>query len=577
MKQQNSIFSKALALGLSGLALVMIWGCSSLGGQSARQTISKGPYLQAPGPDTMSVMWESPTNIPGFVRFGLNGSLDQQFGPVTPKRLVGLTPFRHTNFVTIVTNGATVTKTNRVRGSITNMFYVYQAALTNLQPGARYTYAVELAGKATAPRAFKTFHPRADSVRFIAYGDSRSNPRVHRVVAGRFLEHEPEFVLHTGDLVLAGKDYGQWLQQFFEPVRGVADQVPFFAVPGNHEEDLKNYLAYFPMKGSNRWYSFDAGPVHVLAIDYHFEKETHEQFKFAKNDLLESKAPWKVVFLHNPIFNFGGHSSSWGHQHYLPLFHEAKVDIVFAGHSHFYERFRPVAPTNPPSAWAVTAITTGGGGAELNRVLPHPAQAFGVSTNHFVAVEASRDRLVAKAIRVDGAEIDQFEIRKPGGRQTPEFLAQVYPEEAMKVTYEIGPNLLAKLASVPTNRQPAMAMITLPPLKTSPQPAQLEITLAPDSAKNYSVTEFPLRVATPAKGETNKVVWVTVNYIGKRKVKGTPELSPELVLQARATGTFGETLAYGPASRTSATAAGLLKKLAQSESSTSSSSSSSNP
>jgi predicted phosphodiesterase len=565
MKQQNSIFWKTVTLGGSGLALVMMWGCSSLGGKSARHPISKGPYLQAAGSDTMSVMWESLQNYKGAVRYWSEGQPEQLAGAILPQRMVGVSPSKRTNLVTSVTNGVTVTKTNVTTVSRTNFYYVYRAALTNLQPGMRYTYSVELAGRRTEPRMFKTFNPEADSVRFIAYGDSRSNPKVHRAVAGRFLEHEPEFILHTGDLVLAGKDYGQWLKQFFEPVQGVADQVPFFAVPGNHEEDLKNYLAYFPMKGSNRWYSFDAGPVHVLAIDYHFEKDTHEQFKFAKKDLNESKAPWKVIFLHNPIFNFGGHSSAWGHQHYLSMFHEAKVDLVFGGHSHFYERFRPIAPTNPPSAWAVTAITTGGGGAELNRILPHPAQAAGISTNHFVAVEANRDRLVAKVIRVDGAEIDRFELYKPGGRQTPEFLAQVYPEEAMKVTYEIGPNLLAKLASVPTNRQPAMAMITLPPLKTSPQPAQLEITLAPDSAKNYSVKEFPLRVATPAKGETNKVVWVTVNYIGKRKVKGTPELSPELVLQARATGTFGETLAYGPASRTSVTAAGLAKKLTKTE------------
>jgi predicted phosphodiesterase len=462
----------------------------------------------------------------------------------------------------------TVTKTNVTTINRTNFFYVYRAALTNLQPGTRYNYSVKLSGAQTPPRTFKTLNPGGDSVRFIAYGDSRSYPKIHRSVAARFLENDPEFVLHTGDLVLAGKDYGQWIQQFFDPVQGVADQVPFFAVPGNHEEDMKNYLAYFPMKGTNRWYSFDAGPVHVLAIDYHFERDTQEQFKFAKKDLLESKAPWKVVFLHNPIFNFGGHSSSWGHQHYLPLFHEAKVDIVFAGHSHFYERFRPVAPTNSPGAWAITAITTGGGGAELNRVLPHPAQAFGVSTNHFIAVEATRERFIGRAIRADGTEIDRFELSKPGGQQTPAYLAQVYPEESLKVTYEIGPNLLAKLASVPTNRQPAMAMITLPPLKTSPQPAQLEITLAPDSAKNSSVKEFPLRVTTPAKGETNKVIWVTVNYIGKRRVRGNPELSPELVLQARATGTFGETLAYGPASRTSVTAAGLAKKLAQSDSTT---------
>ncbi|MBK8000544.1 MAG: metallophosphoesterase [Verrucomicrobia bacterium] len=203
---------------------------------------------------------------------------------------------------------------------------------------------------------------------------------------------------------------------------------------GNHEEDLKNYLAYFPMLGTNRWYSFDAGPVHVLALDYHFEKTTSAQFKFAREDLLKSTAPWKVVFVHNPVFNYGHHNSGWGHQSYLPLFREARVDLVLSGHSHMYERFRPVAPTNQPGAWAVTCITTAGGGAELHRPHTHPAQAVAISTNHFTLFDVTRETLRARAIRVDGVEIDAFEIRKPGGRQAAEYLAQVYPEEMLKPT-----------------------------------------------------------------------------------------------------------------------------------------------
>lgn len=552
-----------LNLTAASLALGAVWGCSTMGGRGGRPAISKGPYLQAAGADTMRVMWESLTNHPGTVRFGHDGQFDQRTGPITPRQMVGVSPSKKTNVVSIMTNGVTVIKTNVVTVHRTNLFFVYQATLTNLQPGTRYSYEVEVGGHRTRTQTFKTFDPQADSVRFIAYGDSRSNPKVHRTLVGQFLAYDPEFVLHTGDLVLAAKDYGQWLRQYFEPVQGVADQVPFFAVPGNHEEDLKNYLAYFPMRTTNRWYSFDAGPVHVLALDYHFEKDTHEQFKFARKDLLESKAPWKVVFLHYPVFDFGHHNSGWGHKYYLPLFHEAKVDLIIAGHTHLYERIRPVAPTNQLGAWAVTAITTGGGGAELHEAYPHPVQAIAISTNHFVAIEATRDRLVARTIRVDGAWIDYFEICKSGGRQSPELLAQVYPEEQMKVAYEVGPNLLAKLASLPTNQHPAMAMITLPPLKSTPQPAELEITLAPESAKNYSIAEFPLRVATPAAGQTNKVVWMTVRYRGRRKVKG-PELSPEPILRAPP-GTFRETLAYGPVSRTSGTAARLVKKLAKAD------------
>lgn len=476
-----------------------------------------------------------------------------------------MSPFRRTNVVTTATSGVTVTKTNVIKGSATNSYYIYQATLTNLQPDTIYTYTVELAGRLTPPRAFKTFSEKPNSVRFVAYGDSRSNPKVHRAVARRFCEYTPEFVLHSGDLVLAGKDYRSWSKEFFEPVAGVADRVPILSVPGNHEEDLKNYLAYFPMLGTNHWYSFDAGPVHVLALDYHFEKTTSEQFKFAREDLLKSTAPWKVVFVHNPVFNYGHHNSGWGHQSYLPLFREARVDLVLSGHSHMYERFRPVAPTNQPGAWAVTCITTAGGGAELHRPYPHPAQAVAISTNHFTLFDVTRDALRARAIRVDGVEIDAFEIRKPSGRQAAEYLAQVYPEELLKLSYEIGPMLLGKLATVPTNQQAARAMLTLPPLKTTPAPVELEISLAPESMNFYVVKELPLHVMTPRPGTTNKTVWVTVRTVGGKKIKG-PELDPPLVFKARVLTNQGETLAYGPLSRTSKTAANLVKMLGHADS-----------
>jgi hypothetical protein len=55
----------------------------------------------------------------------------------------------------------------------------------------------------------------------------------------------------------------------------------------------RRYLFYMHLPGKDRWYSFDIGPVHLLALDFRYEKETDEQFAFARQDLLAAKAPWK--------------------------------------------------------------------------------------------------------------------------------------------------------------------------------------------------------------------------------------------------------------------------------------------
>jgi predicted phosphodiesterase len=481
--------------------------------------------------------------------------------------MVSVSSTRHTNLVETVTNGLPVTLTNVSRTYWTNVFFVYQATLSGLRSGAEYVYSVELDGRRTTPRRFRTLGGPSEPVRFIAYGDSRSNPKIHRTLAQQFLRQAPDFVLHTGDLVEAGRDYARWSREFFEPVANVADQVPFLSVPGNHEDDLKNYLAYFPIRGSNRWYSFDAGPVHVLALDYHFERDTHAQFEFARQDLLASKAPWKVVMVHNPIFNFGGHNSAWGHRHYLPLFYEAQVDLVLSGHSHTYERYRPVTPAGNPNGWPLTAIITAGGGAELHQPWPHPAQAVSLSTNHFTVIEATTNLLKVWAIRTDGAAIDAFEIRKTGGRHSPHYLAQTYPLEWIKLSYEMRPQLQGRLASLPTNKEPAKVMLTFAPLSNAPPPLELAISLTPQSAKYYVLDNAPLRVTPPAPGESNKVVWATVRSTGRRPVKG-PTLDPPLNLQARVQSGAHWTLAYGQDSRISGTAAAAAKKLAAAQLST---------
>jgi len=511
--------------------------------------LSKGPYLQEPGSTEMTILWEAMTNHPSTLRFGLRGRVDKSVGPISPRTMVGLTPCKQTNIVTSTTNGLTITKTNVVGAFRTNLFYLYEAALTGLKPAATYSYTVVICGTATAVHQFTTLSQNSDTVRFIAYGDSRSDPKVHRTLAKQFLAESPDFILHAGDLVMDGKDYSLWSKQFFQPVVDVIDRVPFLPAPGNHEEDLKNYLAYFHMPGKKRWYSFDAGPVHVLALDYHYTKSSDEQFKFACEDLLKSHAPWKVVFLHYPMFNYGHHNSAWGHEFYLPLFHRAKVDLVLSGHSHLYERFRPIAPEARPG-WAITFITTGGGGAELGSFYEHPAHARCVATHHFVAFEATRKALRGRAIQADGTVIDSFELKRTRRSQAASYLAQVYPEEWLDVSIEVGENLLGKLAAVPTNTVLTPVMFSLAPIKAAARPVELEISLTRQSAQFYELAGSPLHVATPNLCESNRVVWADLRATGKKKITG-PDLSPPLVFEARVIGDSGETLAYGPPSRTS--------------------------
>jgi acid phosphatase type 7 len=518
------------------------------GGQGEINRVTKGPYLQAPGARTMTIMWESQTNWPGRLWFGSGGQMDQKLEGILPRRMQGV---------------SSLTRTNGSAYSQTNDFYIYAALLTDLKPNTTYAYVVELGETRTLVRKFRTFGPNQDKVTFIAYGDSRSVPKVHQELARNFTRYSPDFILHTGDLVAKGSDYKLWAREYFTPLAEVIGEVPLFSQVGNHEGDATNYLAFFHQPGPGRWYSFEVGPVHVLALDYHFTKATDEQFRFAARDLMASQAPWKIVFLHYPVFNVSGHVTGWGHENYLPLFHQAKVDLVMAGHSHMYERFRPVAPRKEPGQWPVTAITTGGGGANLHLSQPHPALAAQATTNHYLVFEVTRNTLRAQALTALGAVIDNFEITKQNGWPTDDYLQQVYPEELLKALYLVATNFPAKLAALPQPQAPASVMFTLFPAKPLALPLELEISPAPESMPYYELVDGPLRVTLPTGQEKNRVVWARIRAKPVAKVTGKQDsaIAPDLTFQAKFLWNGGVSIAYGSSVSLSKTAAEEAKKL----------------
>jgi hypothetical protein len=219
-----------------------------------------------------------------------------------------------------------------------------------------------------------------------------------------------------------------WEKEFFGPLANVIDEIPFLSAIGNHEDDGTNYLAQFQLPDQELWYSFDAGAAHFLALDYRYPAQTDPQYQFAQKDLLGSQTPWKIVFLHNPIFNFGGHNSMWGHEAYLPLLHKARVDLVVSGHSHIYERFKPLTSEAEKGKWAITHLTTGGGGAPLATPIENPAHAAYSRTNHFVVFEVTKDTLKGQAISREGTAFDEFVLKKTNGQYDPAYLARAYSE-----------------------------------------------------------------------------------------------------------------------------------------------------
>src|SRR6185295_14173006 len=197
---------------------VWICFCISVRAQQGSEMFLKGPYLQGPGTDTMTIKWEAPTNTTGIVHYGLNGNTDRECRHEVPRALT-------VESVSFVTNVTASDQTNVTRTSNTNTVYLYEVTLLNLRPNSVYTYFTEIGSVRTVPKKFKTFAKDQPKVTFIAYGDARTNPKAHAAVTANFRRYSPDFILHTGDLVANGQRHDLWGREFFAPLANVLDEI----------------------------------------------------------------------------------------------------------------------------------------------------------------------------------------------------------------------------------------------------------------------------------------------------------------------------------------------------------------
>ena len=273
--------------------------------------------------------------------------------------------------------------------------------------------ATPVAHHALTPAGSSPYTATPVAFSFVAFGDTRSNPVVHRQVVSSILSLAPDFVLHTGDLVADGDDSAQWTT-FYSIEHDLLSQIPFYGALGNHEGgDPCCYFDHFDWPNNERWYSFDHKNIHVIAleIDGHAAYWAgSSQAQWLENDLALTTQPWKVVFFHIPPYSSGSeHGSDKRVREALePLFMRYGVDLVFNGHDHDYER---------SVANGITYIVTGGGGAPLYaKGQPDPASVYFTSTYHSVQVSVTGMTLTVAGVRPDGVRFDEFTLHKPPTR-----------------------------------------------------------------------------------------------------------------------------------------------------------------
>jgi predicted phosphodiesterase len=342
--------------------------------------ILMSPYLQALGTNSITIMVECDTKDNPKLQYGLTKEL-----------------------------GSEVLAQNNLHTESSPVFYIHRIKLTNLESGKKYFYKVTHGKSQSQIYSFKTLKSDAKELKVAIFGDSRSNPKVFSKVAERIFNHNPDFVIATGDLVYNNK-YKTWKEEFFTKSNSeLIANYCYFNSPGNHEGWGNNSKAFHQnpesTSGSPDYYSLEFGDFYFLILNHEVSyQRDSDQWNFAKKDLARTKAKFKFVAAHKPAYGSGAHGEDkWAIEMTKEIFEPNKVTCAFAGHSHFYQRsFRN----------NVYHFVLGGAGAPLYNPGNAEYVQKSAKTYHYAVLEIKNDKLKMTIYDLDDNVIDTLELNK---------------------------------------------------------------------------------------------------------------------------------------------------------------------
>jgi 3',5'-cyclic AMP phosphodiesterase CpdA len=254
---------------------------------------------------------------------------------------------------------------------------------------------------------------QAGSVKFAIIGDSgqpgTGQTAIARQMAAWHDRFRFEFVLMTGDNLYGTESARDYDRKFALPYKALLDRgIRFQATLGNHDDAGQIQYKPFNMNGQ-KYYTFrpQAG-VRFFSMDSNYVDQ--KQLEWLDKELAASGADWKVVFFHHPLYSSGATHGSADTQRQLiePILLKHGVNVVFAGHEHFYERLKPQKGVAYFIIGSSAKLRTG----DLRK---SALTTFGNDSDYaFMLAEIVGDEMYFQAITDEGKTIDAGSIRRAG-------------------------------------------------------------------------------------------------------------------------------------------------------------------
>lgn len=246
--------------------------------------------------------------------------------------------------------------------------------------------------------------------RIAVSGDTGMRNGAQRRVADRMAqeaEKEPydAFVI-CGDLIYPNGNSALTQASVIDPYKPVLEDATLVPALGNHDVESGEGMDIMKRLGrDSAWYVEKIGPVRIIVLDSN-RIGNPQQLAWLRKVLAEKQSAdtWTIAAFHHAPYSAGEHGSDRNVQRrWVPLFEQADVPLVLAGHDHDYQRSKELD--------GITYIVSGGG-AKLREAGRANFTAVSASVLHYTDLQVYDDRIEGRAITHDGRTLDEFTIER---------------------------------------------------------------------------------------------------------------------------------------------------------------------
>jgi hypothetical protein len=271
------------------------------------------------------------------------------------------------------------------------------------------------------------------STSFALIGDSGSGDAAQRDVADAMLRYFTtarrfSFVLMLGDNLYDDDYQGE----FAVPYRGLLERgVLFYAALGNHDRELQQHYKPFHMT-DRLYYAFTEGNARFVVLNSNNSTDS-AQLAWLDGAFGNTGTKWRISFFHHPLYSSGSHAAQTRRvirPALEPALVRNRVDVVFSGHDHLYERIA--------AQQGIRYFVSGGGGRDLYAFHKSAFDEAGSSAHHFMVVEIAGDRMFFEALTPQGRTLDcGLLFRTPDAAAKPQDAATLAWQDGCRVARQI--------------------------------------------------------------------------------------------------------------------------------------------